>query len=261
LTETRNLSSLFFGLILAIGIAFSGCNNDVDFPKIQASSPNGCWTSECVAYFDVGQKTASGNTCLGNSLWRLNDGRTYQGPTNCKKSFSNMDDLLRDRSSGQSPLIGLRSCISSASFHSGIPEVVFYAIPVVEGNWSASPVQTKFNNLYSIKGQGGVSETWECYDSLEGLSCDILFNPGHPDNRCGNRYHCETTESFRKYGDRCSSVEDFAETITTSERFRDCPRGNPGILVDCLQRNGYATDPNWSARVKRIINEIQQFLR
>jgi len=186
-----------------------------------------------------------------------------------------IDDFLSSMSEGESPLIGLSSCISSASATSGIPITVFYAIPINEGGWKGTalqkgeclvslgnPVGKQSNNLYSIKGSGCSWGTWECYS--EGTfnidSCNIVKFPNEEGNDCDDLYYCAITADFKSYSTKCDSVNDFTNKVTTSSRYKDCLKDDAKEFVQCLQEGGYATDPNWSNSVGSIIDRIQPYL-
>ena len=186
----------------------------------------------------------------------------------------NLEEYIYMKSDGQSPLIGLSDCIFDAASTSKIPEVVFYAIPIQEGgnNWKGSNLQKglcsvdlgnpsgkQSNNLYSIKGSGCSWGTWECYAEKSADNCIAPNEDGYKED-CNGLYYCVITDSFKSYPTKCDSVNDFVDKITTSSRYKDCPKDDAKKFVQCLKDNGYATDPTWSTKVGKIIDELQPYI-
>jgi len=197
--------------------------------------------------------------------------------TTISTNGDDIDEFLSSKSSGASPLIGLKRCISSASSKSGIPMIVFYAIPIQEGGYSGTSLQKgNCNNLYSIKGSGCPKETWECFISTDDFTgCTEIYEPGEEGNKCGgNFYHCVKVDGFESYNSGCSSVNGFVEKIEGNWYWegggKDTKRPNckpvknylndAKRFVQALKDCGYATDPNWPTKVGNIIDIIEPYL-
>lgn len=60
---------------------------------------------------------------------------------------------------------------------------------------------------------------------------------------------------FRSYQDFQSSFNDFADFLQSGDRYRDALRNsaNPAQFLNGLQQAGYATDPNYAAKVQDVM--------
>lgn len=91
------------------------------------------------------------------------------------------------------------------------------------------------NNFFGIKGQGGTYKTTE-------------YGPNGP---------YTINDSFRGYNSMGDSAMDYAKFINTNPRYTDF-RNAQGMdaQLAALQKSGYATDPNYSAKVGSIAKNI-----
>ncbi|MEN8259182.1 MAG: flagellar assembly peptidoglycan hydrolase FlgJ [Pseudomonadota bacterium] len=64
--------------------------------------------------------------------------------------------------------------------------------------------------------------------------------------------------SFRAYADFGESFRDYVRLVKNSPRYENALRnaGNPHSYIDALQEAGYATDPQYAAKVKRIFAQV-----
>lgn len=68
---------------------------------------------------------------------------------------------------------------------------------------------------------------------------------------------------FRAYGSYEESFRDYARLISSSPRYADAMRaaGDAGAFASGLQRAGYATDPDYASKLKRVIQTTQRLQR
>lgn len=65
------------------------------------------------------------------------------------------------------------------------------------------------------------------------------------------------TERFRAYGSYAESFRDYANLLTSSPRYAGIVgTQNPVAFAQGLQRAGYATDPQYAAKLSRIISDL-----
>ena len=62
--------------------------------------------------------------------------------------------------------------------------------------------------------------------------------------------------AFRAYPDYESSFRDYVSFLESNPRYRDvlAAADDPELFANRLQEAGYATDPNYGAKIRRIMN-------
>lgn len=66
-----------------------------------------------------------------------------------------------------------------------------------------------------------------------------------------------TRDSFRAYNDIEQSVEDYGNFLRQNPRYREMlSAGDIESQINALQASGYATDPNYGAKIRSIVQEI-----
>jgi flagellar protein FlgJ len=72
-----------------------------------------------------------------------------------------------------------------------------------------------------------------------------------------------TRADFRAYGSFAQSFEDYVDFVTRNPRYRDALQetGDPAAYFDALQQAGYATDPRYADKIRRILDgdSVKQF--
>ena len=65
--------------------------------------------------------------------------------------------------------------------------------------------------------------------------------------------------SFRAYDSIKESVNDFVDFLTQNPRYQDALQNTakPNDFLDSLQKAGYATDPNYASKIKKVLNSSQ----
>lgn len=140
--------------------------------------------------------------------------------------------------SNQSTFEGLYRQALGPAESAGLPADVIAAIPINEG--VNSTLQTKYNNLFSIKGKGPAGSV-----SL----------PTQEVDKNGNWYWTES--DFAVYNNASESFADFIDLITGSSRYQPAvnayrKNGDPAQFIKMVNEAGYATDPDWWKKVLRI---------
>ena len=69
-------------------------------------------------------------------------------------------------------------------------------------------------------------------------------------------------QAFRSYDSWASSVRDYVQKITGESRYADALNAGqkPESYLAALQQAGYATDPNYAAKIMRVVERVQQML-
>lgn len=127
---------------------------------------------------------------------------------------------------------------------SGIDPKVMIAQAALETGWGR----------HMIKGDGGQPSF-----NLFGIKADSRWN--------GDAVGITTTEfrggvamkeraDFRAYPDYEASFRDYVDFLQSNPRYRDVlsSAGQPEVFADKLQEAGYATDPEYGAKIRRIMN-------
>lgn len=127
---------------------------------------------------------------------------------------------------------------------SGIHPRVMIAQAALETGWGRHMIEGEGGvpsfNLFGIK----ADQRWP------GESVDITtteFREGVPMNE---------RAAFRAYPDYESSFRDYASFLESNPRYREvlAAADNPDLFADRLQQAGYATDPNYGEKIRRILN-------
>lgn len=127
---------------------------------------------------------------------------------------------------------------------SGINPRLMIAQAALETGWGRHMIEGDGGapsfNLFGIK----ADNRWQ------GESVDIAtteFREGVPMNE---------RAAFRSYPDYESSFRDYVSFLESNPRYRDvlAAADNPDEFADRLQQAGYATDPNYGAKIRRIMN-------
>lgn len=120
----------------------------------------------------------------------------------------------------------------AVSQQTGVDPRIVIAQSAIETGYGRSAPQ---NNFFGIKGPGGTYTTTEY----------------------GPQGKYTTQDSFRGYGSMAESAADYADFINKNPRYKDF-RSAQGLdaQLAALQKSGYATDPNYSAKVGGLAKRI-----
>lgn len=135
-------------------------------------------------------------------------------------------------------LAGIKSGALTLWDKFGILPSVAAGQAALESAWGGSGLATKYNNLFGIKGsyQGNTAmmNTWEVYG--------------------GKRY--DITDGFRAYPDQSTSILDYGVFLTVNKRYsKAIGLKDYKAQIKAIHNAGYATDPQYSAKVISIIEK------
>jgi flagellar protein FlgJ len=132
---------------------------------------------------------------------------------------------------------------AEASRATGIPAKFMLGQAALESGWGKREIKGRdgvaSHNLFGIKAgpewKGKVAE-----------AVTTEYVNGVPKTR---------TEKFRAYDSYADSFRDYAKLITDNKRYEKvlASAGDASSFAEGLQRAGYATDPNYAAKLTRII--------
>ncbi|MED5018935.1 glycoside hydrolase family 73 protein [Paenibacillus chibensis] len=138
----------------------------------------------------------------------------------------------------------LAACSVSDMQRTGIPASLTIAQAILESNWGTSGLAQQANNLFGIKGKGPAG-------SVDMPTTEYV--KGKP---------AKVTASFRKYHSWTESIADHSELLLKGTR--DNPTRYHGVLhadykkaAEAVWKGGYATDPEYPAKLIRIIETYQ----
>lgn len=130
----------------------------------------------------------------------------------------------------------INACIGTPLFPS-----VKMAQCILETGWGKSIVG---NNLFGIKGRGSRTPYWD--------GSIIYADTKENINGTTGTYN----EPFRNYKSQEDSVRDHSYLLITLSRYRDVRQAKSAEeQANALQKNGYATDPNYASKLINLINK------
>lgn len=123
-----------------------------------------------------------------------------------------------------------------ASKKHGVPVSVILAQSALESNWGRS---VKGNAFFGVKGTSGTAGGIKFATKEAGR---------------GGRLH-GTHGTFRAFDSYAEAADDYGRVISPGARYQGAMAvaGNPLAMVDSIAAAGYATDPNYAAKVKATI--------
>lgn len=158
-------------------------------------------------------------------------------------------DVASDKSSTQPAHVQafqqrLSAHAEEASLTTGIPAKFMLGQAALESGWGKRVIRTAdggtSHNLFGIKASGG----WK------GKTVDAVtteYVNGVPEKR---------VEKFRAYDSYADSFRDYAKLLRSNPRYEKVLANASDVqgFAQGLQRAGYATDPNYAAKLTNIIN-------
>lgn len=128
------------------------------------------------------------------------------------------------------------------------PEIVA-AHAALESGWGQRPLRqgtTDTNNLFGIKAGG----KWQG-EVANALTTEYAGDSGTA---------LKKTERFRSYPDQASAFRDYAQVLLDNPRYRAALNtGNDAqAFAQGLARGGYATDPNYAAKLSQLAMRLQR---
>jgi flagellar protein FlgJ len=128
----------------------------------------------------------------------------------------------------------------------GVQPLGLVAQAALESNWGRSMPRSSSgassNNLFGVKASG----TWSG-DSVAA-----------PTQEFQNGAITDTRSAFRAYPDSQAALQDYVATLRGNPRYAQAlGAGNDvAAFASALQRGGYATDPNYAAKVTRVAQQV-----
>ncbi|MGK5023577.1 glycoside hydrolase family 73 protein [Janthinobacterium sp. RB2R34] len=128
------------------------------------------------------------------------------------------------------------------------PEIVA-AHAALESGWGQRPLRqgtTDTNNLFGIKAGG----KWQG-EVAQALTTEYVGDSGTA---------LKKTERFRSYPDQASAFRDYAQMLLDNPRYRGALNAGSDAhaFAQGLARGGYATDPNYAAKLSQLATRLQR---
>lgn len=129
----------------------------------------------------------------------------------------------------------------------GLNPAVMVAQAALETGWGKHIINksdgNSSNNLFNIKSD----KSW---DGEKASKVTLEFEQGTP---------VKKQASFRAYDSIKESVNDFVDFLIQNPRYQEALQNTakPSEFLDSLQKAGYATDPNYASKIKKVLNSAQ----
>jgi flagellar protein FlgJ len=129
----------------------------------------------------------------------------------------------------------------------GLNPAVMVAQAALETGWGKHIINksdgNSSNNLFNIKSD----KSW---DGEKASKVTLEFEQGTP---------VKKQASFRAYDSIKESANDFVDFLTQNPRYQEALQNTakPSEFLDSLQKAGYATDPNYASKIKKVLNSAQ----
>lgn len=156
-----------------------------------------------------------------------------------------------------------------ASEKTGIPVIFALAQSALESGWGKS---AKGNMMFGIKkgsgknyggwsGQGTQLITTTEYLSTATRRFPFIY-PGYPIQQSNGKWKYRIKDVFRAYPNPFFSFIDWAGLLFKNSRYSYAMgfRKDPYRFAEEVAKAGYATDPNYASKIKRIMKEIEQIV-
>ncbi|TPN85785.1 glycoside hydrolase family 73 protein [Aquimarina algicola] len=155
-----------------------------------------------------------------------------------------------------------------AADKSGIPVVFALAQSALESGWGKS---AKGNMMFGIKKGSGVNYGgWQGDTQLitttEYLSTATrhfpFIYPGYPKQQSNGKWKYRVQDYFRAYPNPFYSFMDWAGLLTRNSRYQYALqyKQEPYRFAEEVAHAGYATDPYYADKIKRLMKEIEQII-
>jgi flagellar protein FlgJ len=139
----------------------------------------------------------------------------------------------------------------TAQRETGLPAKFIIGQAALESGWGQREITgadgIKSYNLFGLKASGG----WK------GRTVDAVTTEYE------NGVPVRKTETFRAYNSYAEAIRDWARLLSGSSRYAGvlAQGGDAAGFAHGLQRAGYATDPNYGAKLKQVIETAQALRR
>jgi flagellar protein FlgJ len=129
----------------------------------------------------------------------------------------------------------------------GIAPELVSAHAALESGWGRRPLRDaaggNSHNLFGIKAQGGWNGA-----RLDAMTTEVEDGTA-----------LKKTESFRSYPDYATAFRDYTRLLQDNPRYRAALNagGDAASFAQGLARGGYATDPDYAAKLTRLATQLQ----
>jgi flagellar protein FlgJ len=129
----------------------------------------------------------------------------------------------------------------------GLNPAVMVAQAALETGWGKHIINksdgNSSHNLFNIKSD----KSWQ---GEKANKVTLEFEQGTP---------VKKQASFRAYDSIKDSVNDFVDFLTQNPRYQNALQNTakPSEFLDSLQKAGYATDPNYASKIKKVLNSSE----
>ena len=146
-------------------------------------------------------------------------------------------------------LSSIKPWTEEAGARLGVAPELVAAHAALESGWGQRPLRqgaTDTNNLFGIKAGG----KWQG-DVAQALTTEYVGDNGTA---------LKKTERFRSYPDQASAFRDYAQVLLDNPRYRAALNtgADASAFAQGLARGGYATDPNYAAKLSQLAARLQR---
>ncbi|MBL8384911.1 MAG: flagellar assembly peptidoglycan hydrolase FlgJ [Burkholderiales bacterium] len=209
----------------------------------------------------IAQKLAERGTGLADMIVRQLERRTVDAaalPTGPRPDARGTLERLRAATSAAEAAAGAREPggaarefvrarwqdAQSAAASTGVPAQFILGQAALESGWGRRDIRhadgTSSHNLFGIKATGG----WKG-PTVEAVTTEYVGGVAR-----------RTVEKFRAYASYAEGFADYAKLIGSNPRYAATLRaGDAEQFAASLQRAGYATDPNYAAKLTSVIRQ------
>jgi len=180
-------------------------------------------------------------------------GRAYldkTAPSNVLASISQGGEIGEVQ---QQFLSSIKPWTEEAGARLGVAPEIIAAHAALESGWGQRPLRqgsgADTNNLFGIKAGG----KWQG-DVTDALTTEYAEGSGSP---------LKKTERFRSYPDQASAFRDYAQVLLDNPRYRAALHtgSDAQAFAQGLARGGYATDPNYAAKLGQLATRLQRTVK
>ncbi|MBW3510435.1 MULTISPECIES: glycoside hydrolase family 73 protein [Janthinobacterium] len=186
----------------------------------------------------------------GNATSLNPQGRAYleqSQPVNVLGSISQGGEIGETQ---QQFLASIKPWTQETGARLGVAPEIVAAHAALESGWGQRPLRqgtgADTNNLFGIKAGG----KWQG---------DVASNVT-TEYEAGSGTALKKTERFRSYPDQASAFRDYAQVLLDNPRYRAALNtgADAGAFAQGLARGGYATDPNYAAKLTQLATRLQR---
>ena len=222
----------------------------------------------------MAQKLSDKGVGLADMIVKQLDKRTVDPSTLGTKAGQATQTISGMKAEAASTLAKLKAANSAAAATAGNNAAPLSGAPkeFVQARWADAQAAEQATGVPAqfILGQAALESGWGKRDIkfADGSTSHNLFGIKATGNWKGATVDATTTEyiggvarkvteKFRAYSSYAESFADYAKLLTTSPRYADTLKAgnNAAQFATNLQRAGYATDPNYAAKLTSVINQ------